>query len=436
MPKTIIPDYQINIRGRQVVDTASRELLNRHPFYGHLVMQMRRRFDKTLTTYTSINVVGRSIVLYLRPEVNQLPRERIRALLENACLYMVLEYIRNRKYIEEPLIDAMASAIAANEHSSEKRLMKDMNSPTVEDFDFKGGETKEYYLTMLREWFENFKASMTPPSEFGGPHPPDPMNISGEDDAEDEELDQDPEKDLKNQIQPDDTPDQVIEKITKMFTELLDHNKSGDSNPDKGAVRQVVKHALQEAMKKSRGILPGGISKIVADILDTKTMPWNIILRRMMMKSIRCGSRNTWMKESRRMPGLVKGRKPEYKCNVFIVMDTSGSIEEKYISVFSNEMKIMAKHGHQILVIPCDTQVYTPYRFKDKLRTWDGGGGTTLKPGIDWIRDNVKETVDLVIILTDGACDTFPKPPYPVIWALEKDCTAPVDWGVQINLKE
>ncbi len=479
----------IVIRNRRRLDSASKLLLDRHPFYGYLIMQMKRIYDKNLTTYSSIQVRDRSIILFLHPDIEELPLQNIAAIMENACLYLILGYLKNRKYIENDILDNMSGAIAANELSSAKSLMHEMESPVVEDFkDFKSKETKEWYYETLQELMEKIAQKFSMQSPFGNQgedngsgDPGTDKSNNGKDtsghgdnsqeapggDRDPSEGDRGPEEeggcsgeeggDISEQLTEEqkealekaigevadtmqkiqDNPKQAANEIAdRAFKEILQHSKMGETDADTGAVKHVLKNALQEAFKKSRGTLPGNISKIVSEILETKTMPWNVILRRHMLKSVKFDSRKTWMRESRRLPGIVRGKKFDNRCNIYILLDTSGSIGEKYISVFSNEMKGMVKHGHKVMVVPCDTQVQTVYRFVDRIHVWEGGGGTTLFPAIKYIREESKDQVDLCIILTDGQCDVFPKPPFPVIWALTRDNSAPVDWGLQIQLKE
>ena len=487
----------IAIRNRRRLDSASKLLLDKHPFYGHLIMQMKRIYDRDLTTYSSIQVRDRSIILYLHPDIETLQLQNISAIMENACLYLVLGYLRNRKYIENDILDNISGAIAANELSSAKSLMKEMGSPTVEEFDkFKSKETKEWYYESLKELMEkmkqkfkmespldgqggqsgedgeegeegdgsdsdardpgdakpgrgkqgNARSQADPSADQGEPSEGEGGDgVPGEDSDGNEPLTEEQQRALEkaleeaaetiNKIQSDPrgSADEFSEKA---FKEILQHGKMSETDADTGAVKHVLKNAMQEAFKKSRGVTPGNISKLVSEILETKTMPWNVILRRHMLKSVKFDSSKTWMRESRRLPGIVRGKKFDHRCNIYILLDTSGSIGEKYISVFSNEMKTMVKHGHKVMVIPCDTQVHTPYRFIDRIHVWEGGGGTTLYPAIKYIKEESKDQVDLCIILTDGYCDVFPKPSFPVIWALQKDCKAPVDWGLQIQLKE
>lgn len=459
------------VRNRRRLDSASRLLLDRHPFYGHLIMQMKRMYDRDLTTYSSINVRDRSIILFLHPDIEELPLHNIAAIMENACLYLVLGYLKNRKYIENEVIDGMSSAIAANELNSWKQLMVEMGSPSVKDFPgFNEKDTKEYYRLKIEELMEKFgqqfkmESPMPGPGEGGDDGEPQPGN-NGEPQVDDNapEIPRDsqgqgmdsnqamamamksggsgePGDDSDGESEAEEIKDakDLTDKLSeRVFKEILQHGKMTETDPDTGAVKQVIKNAMQEAFKKSRGVTPGNVSKLISEILETQTMPWNVILRRQMQKSVKFESTKTWMRESRRMPGVVKGKKFDHRCNIYILLDTSGSCtSDKIISVFSNEMKTMTKHGHKVYVVPCDTQVHTPYLFSDRIHVWEGGGGTTLYPGMKWIKDEAKERPDLCIILTDGMCDVFPKPPFPTIWALLKNCKAPVDWGMQINLKE
>ena len=104
------------------------------------------------------------------------------------------------------------------------------------------------------------------------------------------------------------------------------------------------------------------------------------------------------------LPSMRKPTPP----TIAIVIDTSGSVNEKEISEFLSEVDgIATANGiaQGITVIPCDSQVGEIQKIRSisgiaeiKLR---GGGGTDLRVGIS-AAESLKPQPKIIIVLTDG----------------------------------
>ena len=433
---------------------ALRDYYVQYPFFGYLIEGMKRHINKNLSGYIAINVRNGYVHLHTHPKIDDLPIEKIKAVVEHVCTHMLLQHLTIRQCLADPQINDMAEDLACNCIISKKDIVEKMGGLMPKYFGFKENLTKENYWDLLMDQKEKFlkqveefckqlqqdsKDMVAPP----GPSPTDGSDGEPEEESEEGEADgsEDPGESEKSEELQMPVECNWPPKTDKKLVQLDDHEMMRDGDSDPSSIGDTIRDLVQQAYStcKGHGIgsFPGGMEQLIIDIIETKTMPWNIILRRAIRKSLMFGSVKTWTRENRIKPGLKQGKRVDYVCNLYVLMDTSGSIGDKYISVFSNEMRQMRRAGHQITVVPCDAAVVENHveKFRDQLHVFPGRGGTDMGAGVEWILKNGRG-IDVIIILTDGATGPFEKPPVPVIWAVTEDCSVPVDWGTHITLKE
>lgn len=218
--------------------------------------------------------------------------------------------------------------------------------------------------------------------------------------------------------------------------------------PSDSEFKEAVARAAAAA--KSVGKLPAHLQRKVDEILQPQ-VDWREHIRMLMVGKIG-NSRETWDKLNRRYAALgalssyavpqLPGRKGFGADTVAVAIDTSGSIGEKELATFFNEVGgILADiKPKRVILIWCDAEINRV----DEARSLDemadiraqgavGGGGTSFIPPFEYLK---KEdiTPDAFIYLTDlygSAPDT--KPNYPVIWACTTDKEAP--WGDLVKIK-
>jgi predicted metal-dependent peptidase len=140
---------------------------------------------------------------------------------------------------------------------------------------------------------------------------------------------------------------------------------------------------------------------------------------------------HTWTRPSRRIPGLPGwNRDPEHR--LVICIDTSGSIGDDLLNIFTAEIKaVTAINGTTCHFISCDASVHEVIAPGDLFPTeWSGGGGTDFRPAIN---KAIELEPDAIIYLTDGQ-GTFPSGcPIPVLWALTEKTAVPFGRTVMIE---
>ncbi len=183
---------------------------------------------------------------------------------------------------------------------------------------------------------------------------------------------------------------------------------------------------------KQTGKLPGGLDRMIADML-TPTFPWRSILRRFMTE--KCLDNFTWTRGNRRFIAqglyLPSRLSDDAMGDVVVVIDTSGSIGDKELTEFGSEIKGIVEETKpaKTHVIYCDARVAHVDTFgpNDELEfKAHGGGGTDFRPPFKWLKDR-GITPKVLVYLTDGY-GPFPEQEadFPVMWVINNhDVTPP-----------
>lgn len=208
---------------------------------------------------------------------------------------------------------------------------------------------------------------------------------------------------------------------------------------------QDWKLAAQQAKQqaKAMGSLPGGIDRVIKDMVDPKAS-WQDLLYRFVDSFAK--NDYSWSPPNRRFihkgmyfPSLYS----EEIGKLFFVLDTSGSITDIVENQFASEVNaaLEAFPTLDITVLYVDTKVAGVEYFTADQRpiTLDvkGGGGTDFRPPFKWIEENEADLPVALIYLTDLECSRFPdEPPFPVLWAHIGNGSKDVPFGEVIEVKD
>jgi predicted metal-dependent peptidase len=191
---------------------------------------------------------------------------------------------------------------------------------------------------------------------------------------------------------------------------------------------------------KAQGRLPGGIDRLIGDVLNPRA-DWRELLRRF----ISAVARNdyTWGRPNRRyisrglyLPSLHS----DDLGTVVVAVDTSGSITSRDLSQFAAELTAILEEfpGAVCDVLYCDTEIAGHQRVEHMDLPLElaarGGGGTDFRPPFEWV-ETCGDTPACLVYLTDGYCDTYPDnpPDYPVLWVGTREFSPP--WGDVTELR-
>jgi len=214
---------------------------------------------------------------------------------------------------------------------------------------------------------------------------------------------------------------------------------SGDIKQTEAVGRVQLAQAAQQA--KSMGNLPGGITRLVQEMLYP-SLDWRELLRYFLEKA--ASNDFSWMCPSRRYLHLglhLPGFYTKELGPVVIAVDTSGSIDTDALNRFVSEISgVLEAFDTLIDVLCCDREVqdHQQYDRQDLPLQIEpkGGGGTDFRPVFEWV-ENQGVNPCCLIYLTDLECNRFPDdvPAYPVLWIQTGNNGYPVPFGEIVQMK-
>jgi predicted metal-dependent peptidase len=194
--------------------------------------------------------------------------------------------------------------------------------------------------------------------------------------------------------------------------------------------------AAQHARRAGR--LPTSWMRLV-DALIQPAVPWRSLLARYMLSAAR--EDYSFARPSRREGEAILPRLSSREVDVYVALDTSGSIRADELSEFAGEIDALkAQISARVTLFACDERLdeRAPWRFE----AWEptvlpevlkGGSGTSFVPVFDWI-SGAHARPDVLVYFTDAEGD-FPEnaPDFPVVWVVKG--RGPVPWGERIQLE-
>jgi predicted metal-dependent peptidase len=207
-------------------------------------------------------------------------------------------------------------------------------------------------------------------------------------------------------------------------------NGNGVGFEDSGAIepeKDIWKDRIAEAyhFSKSYGKSPAGLERFYEDLLFPN-ITWKQQLYKYICDNVK--SDTTWSRPNRKFinQGIYLPSFKKENIELVLAVDTSGSIDEKMLSEFYNEIISIRDSFNNIklTVLTCDTQVHEAIEIENHEKPdikMKGGGGTNFIPVFDWICEH-KPMIKILVYLTD-LCGTFPKDEYSfaTIWATKKE---------------
>lgn len=222
--------------------------------------------------------------------------------------------------------------------------------------------------------------------------------------------------------------------------EALDQHRPKPHGATNGITEADVVQAAN-VCKAMRGTLPAGIDRMLGEIKRPTVSPWRR-LRQFVTTSLAGYDSSTWRRLQRRMivRGVgMPGRVQQGAGVVGIVVDTSGSIDDKMLQLFGGHMAAIMADARPlaIKVYWTDAKVH---RVDDAKSATDlrrilsgkipGGGGTDMPEGVQAAE---RDGCDSIVVLTDGYtpfCDSRK----PLIWAITTQRRSP--YGETVHISE
>lgn len=200
--------------------------------------------------------------------------------------------------------------------------------------------------------------------------------------------------------------EEIYSKLPLQKSDNCNHRWDKLSSEQQKQVNEIIDRIIAKADKSIEGMDAGNISGAVRKLLDEKTaviFNWKKQLSIFAQSIAQDTKLKTWKRINRKFPYIIAGNQKEYKANLLVVLDNSGSTMSVYPQFISHIAKI--SEYINIEVIGVDTRVNFEYTFKDG-KIPDGfadlksGGGTLFQPAFDYAKE--KNKYNGIIYFTDG----------------------------------
>jgi len=207
----------------------------------------------------------------------------------------------------------------------------------------------------------------------------------------------------------------------------------------------IAREFIKDVVRKSKdlcgghyGDIPGEVVEQIDNLLkvDRYIVPWNKVLRMFVASCAESVLDYTIKRISHRYntrPGTQKGD----VLNLAVAIDTSGSIDERKLKLFFNEIWWIWKNGATITVYEADCKICNTYKFNGKFTgKVSGRGGTDLEP----VLKEVEGRYDALIYFTDFEAPKIRRRyRIPILWVLTTDLDRaqyPYQWGRYIKIED
>ena len=404
LPFRATPKVQTDQRS---FENAVIRLLKQKPFYGHLMLRIKRHFvDGNSPLGLTVNNGTPTLNINLS-RFKSYPAAEQQALLEHVIKHLLhLHPVRGRGW--HPNVWDLATDFAINP------LIEGMpkTAPYPEKIQLEPGLAAEEYARILKAKF-------------------DLGTLSGDGLGRSESS----REGLEGRASGPSSS------TAKAGLPVDDHRvwQESESTPECLA-DQVVRDMVQEAYRKSHGDVPDDVAGLVDWLLAPPEIPWQQVLRQFVGTAGRIGRRNTWQRQHRRFqhdnPGIQKRR----QLNLLVAIDVSESTDEAPLrEAFARELIHIARgRDSRMTVLYAHSRIRKINHFNSRNVVGEvvhGGGFTDLRPVFEFAKKMVPKPA-AVIYLTDGYGPAPETMDFPTLWVLTPEGKRPVDWGVELKLSQ
>lgn len=378
-------------------------LLKRKPFYGHLLLQLRKTPLHNSKHSAGITIRdGVPLLSVNEQQFGTLRQPEQEAVLEHLLKHLLhLHPLRRRERNSHDW--DVSSDLAIN--SGIEGLPSGALHPAT--YDLPAGLSAEEYYDLI-----------VPPFDFGN------VDGSGIGSAE--------------QASAGSVGSGAGEQLHEAET-IDDHEswQDADSTPVTLA-EEMLRSMVRDALRGSDCETPSDIRSVVDSLLHPAPIPWRQVLRQFIATAGRTGHSSTWMREHRRFAHETPGIRKRRKLNLLVGVDVSESTDSITLrEAFAAELVNIARGGDcNITVLYANSRIQQIENFRNAsfvAQRYDGGGFTDLRPVFAYAA-TMHPLPAAVIYLTDGIGPVPDQMNFPTLWVLTKDGERPAPWGVELRL--
>jgi predicted metal-dependent peptidase len=179
----------------------------------------------------------------------------------------------------------------------------------------------------------------------------------------------------------------IPEKFRYIIDKAIEKQKSYDAKHGIGSNNTILKY-----LKRSEKIIDKNVWKRLINKCFYNTLSNNVYIK--------------YNTPSRRNADSIYGKKRKLETfNVWVILDTSGSIHDNLLSRFCNQINSAAKNGILINLIQCDAEIKKiSMNLKQIPNNFEisGRGGTDLSIALQHIHTQSNNKQTRVVVFTDG----------------------------------
>ena len=352
-----------------------KKLLIKEPFYGLFLLNINKRYSDKIKT-AAVAVEGINPILLINKEFwKGLPEEMAVAILKHECSHLMFGHLTEAwDYLRKENMQLLNIAADNEVNSYIPNLQTDPYCYPAR-YGMENGKGTLFYYDKLRQLQNN---------QGKGPG-------QGESDEFGQTIDD----------------HSTWEEMTEAERQLVQQQ-----------IDRIAKQTAEQ-VQRNQGTIPGQFRDYIDELFKVKPriFDWKSYFRRYLGSVLDVELRKSRKRENIRFPD-ASGTRHKRKSQIFVVVDTSGSVSPTDLCDFFSEIHHIYKAGAVIDICEIDTKIQRIYRYNGK---WDlqahGRGGTILEDAITHVNDHRRDYTSCVIF-TDGYCDVDFKIYVDTMWII------------------
>jgi predicted metal-dependent peptidase len=371
----------------QEITKCSKTLMLKEPFYGLFLISLNKELNTSIST-ACVTPENINVKLVVNPEYWTLLDEKTKmGVLKHELLHIAFFHLNNFDRFPDKQLYNIAADLEINQYINEDMKGDKWEGLEINQSPFKELNllekqgTKYYYDTLQKEMDENPDGDLAKMMEGMG-------NGEGMGD---------------------------LHELWKAMEGLGE----AERNLIAKQIDYQLKEVANELKNRGRGLIPTEMQDYIDSLFEViePVIDWTSYLRRFNSMSSIVYTKKTRRKPNRRF-GSGPALKIKQKKKTLVAIDTSGSVSQKDLIEFFNEIYHIYKTGTYVDIVECDAIIQRVYNYKGERENIEvkGRGGTDFEPVMQYLMENKDKYANL-IYLTDG-CAPAPKtnPIKPILW--------------------
>jgi predicted metal-dependent peptidase len=411
----------------QRIQSSTRSLLNFMPWYGHLMLRVKRQVTEKIPTMAvsldgiDFKLLFNPIFVNSIPETKQFSKDRLAGILQHEILHVCYNHLSLMKTFQNKEIANIAMDLEINQVVGRNLLPN-------------GHLTKEDYKKQFDPFWEDLEKKYKDEQISEEQYKREMWNSNNMyfQFAEDYFPQEEPRKGslwyYKNLLKDAKKVPSISMEQMKQLLNDIDESEGAGSDESELAENQW-KFLAKEALKdlgvtgpdgvKSCGNIPADLQEWLEGLFSGKkeSVNWRALFRNFITGSMKAYRVPTRKRPSKRYPRPAPGSRTETVPRGIIYWDQSGSVSQREHEMLFDELHHIHKTGVDIDIAPFNTRVLTVYEYKGENNYTRAGGGTDFEPCVEHFNKHSNK-YSFAIMFTDGEAP-IPGPfRKPVIWVL------------------